>query len=187
MRPAGVPTCGVVRDELQRRIADSHDPGTDCRGPHKVGNLCYSRLITPAASSGCRPCCTSAGASPPGNIFPGLEMPSGSNAARRRCMQSISAALNMSREVVALFHADAVLAGEGAAHLHAHAQDAAGERFGARERARLRGRRRGSADAGCRRRRERHSRRAARLRATFRRCGAALRRAAGAARRHPAR
>ena len=56
----------------------------------------HSLEITPAFSSGCIPCCTSAGASAAGNIFPGFAISKGSNARRSRFMQSISSAENMS-------------------------------------------------------------------------------------------
>ena len=69
------------------------------------------------------------------------------------------------RQEVALLHADAVLAGDRAAHLDAHLEDLAGERLGALVRRRARGRRTGSADEGCRRRRGRRSPRACRARA----------------------
>ena len=47
------------------------------------------------------------------------------------------------RQIVALLHADAMLAGDGAAHLDAHLQDATRQRLGALQRARLRGHRKG--------------------------------------------
>ena len=104
-----------------------------------------------------------------------------------RCMQSISSGAEHVRQILALLHADAVLAGDRAAHLDAHAQDSAGERLGALQRARLaaivkdermqvavaRMKHVGAADA--------------RLARPSRRCAAAPRRVGAAAPRRPAR
>ena len=98
-----------------------------------------------------------------GNTFPGLSRWFGSKAHLTRICWSRSVCVEHFRHQVALFDADAVLAGEHAAHLHAQAQNVRAEILGLAPVRPACWRRRGSAGADCRRRHGRHWRRAGRI------------------------
>ena len=98
-RTASCSSVSVAGSNTLREIlvqTRSDQTSSSDRSYSRLQNSPHIRSIVPAFSRGWRPWWERAGDSPPGNILPGLAMPSGSKAARIRCMQSISSAENMS-------------------------------------------------------------------------------------------
>ena len=93
-----------------------------------------------------------------GKILPGFSRPAGLNASRTRRINVEIVFAEQKRHQVIFFHAHAVLAGDGAAHVDAEANNFVGGGDGAAKLLFVAARRTESADADCRRPREKYCR-----------------------------